>query len=145
MRKNKPAIVIGSDHGGYQLKTHIISNIQARYAIIDAGVHDETSVDYPDIAAAALGLMKKRRAVFGILICGTGIGISIAANRNRGIRAALCHDEFTARMARRHNDANVLCLGGRVLGDALALAIVTAFLAEKFEAGRHQRRVNKLR
>ncbi len=104
----------------------------------------ESSVDYPDFAARVVAEINADRCAKGILICGTGIGMSIAANRSAGIRAALCHDLFTTRMSREHNDANILCLGARVLEPALALSMVELWLATGFTGGRHQRRVDKL-
>ena len=109
----------------------------------DQGTYSEESVDYPDYAKKVSEVVLRGAAV-GILICGTGIGISMAANRHPGIRAALCENEFTARMARAHNDANILCMGGRVVGTALAESIVNTFLSTSFEGGRHARRVDKI-
>ena len=138
-------IVIGSDHGGYELKNHIIkyledNNIQYN----DIGCYSEESVDYPDIAQKLCAEITAGNAERGILICGTGIGISIAANKIDGIRAAVCSDEYSARMCRRHNNANVLCMGGRVVGSELALSITDVYLNEKFEGGRHQKRIDKI-
>ena len=138
-------IAIGSDHGGFHLKEHIKQYLQARdVEVLDFGTFTEESVDYPDIAekvgrAVAAGEPKR-----GILICGTGIGISIAANRHPGIRAALCATELQARLSRQHNNANVLCLGARIIGVELAQAIVEAFLDGSFEGGRHQRRIDMI-
>lgn len=138
-------IVIGSDHGGYELKKHIIkyledNNIQYN----DIGCYSEESVDYPDIAQKLCAEITAGNAERGILICGTGIGISIAANKIDGIRAAVCSDEYSARMCRRHNNANVLCMGGRVVGSELAISIADVYLNEKFEGGRHQKRIDKI-
>ena len=138
-------IVIGSDHGGYELKNHIIkyledNNIQYN----DIGCYSEESVDYPDIAQKLCAEITAGNAERGILICGTGIGISIAANKIDGIRAAVCSDEYSARMCRCHNNANVLCMGGRVVGSELALSITNVYLNEKFEGGRHQKRIDKI-
>lgn len=138
-------IVIGSDHGGYELKNHIIkyledNNIQYN----DIGCYSEESVDYPDIAQKLCAEITAGNAERGILICGTGIGISIAANKIDGIRASVCSDEYSARMCRRHNNANVLCMGGRVVGSELALSITDVYLNEKFEGGRHQKRIDKI-
>jgi ribose 5-phosphate isomerase B len=138
-------IAIGSDHGGYQLKEEIKKALlEKKYEIKDFGTHSTDSCDYPDIAlplaqAVAAGEFDK-----GILICGTGIGISIAANKVPGIRAALCHDTFSARASREHNDANILALGERVIGKGLALEIVDVWLASEFSGGRHQKRVDKI-
>ena len=110
----------------------------------DLGPLTSDSVDYPDYAAKVGGAVVAGRARFGVLVCGTGIGMSIAANKVKGVRAALCTTEFEARMARAHNDANVLCLGERVVGGGLGASIVRAFLEQAFEGGRHQRRVQKI-
>ena len=115
------------------------------YAALDLGPADSTSVDYPDYAVKVTAAVANGTAGLGVLICGTGIGMSITANKVPGIRAALCRTEFEARMARAHNDANVLCLGQRVTGSGLALEIVKAFLATPFEGGRHAGRVEKIR
>lgn len=138
-------IAIGSDHGGVEMKSFIIDNLtEESFQIVDCGTKTGSSVDYPDIASEVCRKVIEKNAELGIIICGTGIGISIAANKIDGIRAALCHTEFSARMARQHNDANVLALGGRVLGNDLAVSIVRTFLAEKFsEEERHQRRIDK--
>lgn len=136
-------IGVASDHGGFALKTALVPFLQELgHEVVDLGNDGEASVDYPDYAAKLCEAMRKGEFERGILICGTGIGMCMAANRHRHIRAALCHDAFTARMSREHNDANVLCLGGRVLGPALALDIVAVWLATAFEGGRHQRRIN---
>ena len=136
-------IALGSDHGGFALKREIADWLkEAGHEVLDLGNEGTASVDYPDYADKVCRAVLSGGCERGILICGTGIGMSMAANRHRGIRAALCHDAFTARMSREHNDANVLCLGGRVLGPALALDIVAVWLATAFEGGRHQRRIN---
>jgi ribose 5-phosphate isomerase B len=138
-------VALGSDHAGVSLKDNLkplIERLQAK--ITDLGTNGPASVDYPDFAhTLARGVAEKRFDV-GILVCGTGIGMSIAANRHREIRAALCTDPYSARMTRLHNDANVLCLGARVIGEGLAEEIVTAFLTTSFEGGRHAGRVAKL-
>lgn len=137
-------IVIGSDHGGFKYKQLIKEHLSANdYEIIDVGAVDEQSVDYPDIAKSLSEIVVKED-IKGILICGTGIGISIAANKQDGIRAALCNDEYSARMSRAHNDSNVLALGQRVIGDGLMLSIVDSWLAAEFEGGRHANRVEKI-
>lgn len=139
-------IVIGSDHGGFALKKELIAHLITKgMPIEDVGCYNEESMDYPDIALKAA--KKVAAGKRGILICGTGIGMSIAANKVKGIRAALCHDEFTARMGREHNDANILVLGGRVTKPEMAIKILgiwltTEFLGEKEE--RHARRVGKI-
>lgn len=138
-------IAIACDHGGFDLKAGLCRFLEASgHTLVDLGTDSLDSVDYPDKAHALAEEITHSRADFGILICGTGIGISIAANRHKGIRAALCTDSFMAKMAREHNDANVLCLGGRVIGPALAEDIVTAFLSGKFQGDRHIRRLSKI-
>lgn len=133
------------DHGGFDLKSELLKSLaDTEFQMIDLGVSSTDSVDYPDQAHLLAKTIESGEADFGILICGTGIGISIAANRHCGIRAALCTDPFMARMSREHNDANVLCLGGRVIGPALAKEIVLSFLNGTFEGGRHARRITKI-
>ena len=139
-------IVVGADHGGYQLKEEITRFLIAEgHEVEDVGTYSDESTDYPDYAARVARAVAEGRADLGVLICGTGIGMSIAANKVRGVRAALATDCYMARMARQHNDANVLCLGGRVLGTGTALEIVRAFLEGRFAGGRHARRVAKIR
>ncbi|MDX9835143.1 MAG: ribose 5-phosphate isomerase B, partial [Desulfobulbus sp.] len=134
-------IAVGSDHGGYALKQEVVRYLAGGgHEVNDVGVVSEDSVDYPDFAERVCVEVEEGRSTRGILICGTGIGMSMAANRHRQIRAALCHEAFTARMSRTHNDANVLCLGGRVLGPSLALDIVQVWLETEFAGGRHLRR-----
>ncbi|PKM54308.1 MAG: ribose 5-phosphate isomerase B [Firmicutes bacterium HGW-Firmicutes-5] len=139
-------IAIGCDHGGYALKQEIIKEFDEKgISYIDFGTHDEASVDYPDYAKKVCHYVLEHEKAQGILICGTGIGISIAANRHVGIRAALCHDCFSAEATKLHNDANVLCLGGRVVGPGLALKIVDTFIHTDFSnEERHRRRVEKI-
>ncbi|MFO8073871.1 MAG: ribose 5-phosphate isomerase B [Polyangia bacterium] len=139
-------LVIACDHGGFELKRQLLSTLEDLSAIEveDLGVHSADSVDYPDLAHALAAEMTAGKAERGVLICGTGLGMSIAANRHRGVRAALCTDPYMARMAREHNDANVLCLGGRVVGPGLADSILEAFLGGEFAGDRHARRVGKL-
>ncbi len=139
-------LVIGSDHGGYALKEVVKAYLlEQGHEVCDRGTDNgETSVDYPDYGRAVAEDVAAGKYDFGIVICGTGIGISIAANKVRGVRAALCTDPYMARMARAHNDANVLALGGRVIGPGLAADIVDAFLNGQFEGGRHTRRVSKI-
>lgn len=138
-------IAIGCDHGGFELKRAIVPLIeQAGHTIVDLGSFSEESVDYPEFADRVCTAIGEGRCERGILICGTGIGMSIAANRYRHIRAALCHEAFTARMSREHNDANVLCLGARVLGSALAQDIVGVWLTTEFAGGRHLRRIEMM-
>ncbi|WP_018963041.1 ribose 5-phosphate isomerase B [Coprothermobacter platensis] len=137
-------VVIGADHAGYHLKELVKENlIELGHEVIDKGTNSLESVDYPDYAAAVCTDIEKNGG-FGILICGTGIGMSIAANKFPGIRAALAYDLYAAKKARQHNDANVLCLGGRVLGPDIATEIVQTFLNTSFEGGRHLRRIRKI-
>ena len=137
-------IAIGCDHGGYALKLEVIKYLVERgLDYTDFGCGGET-VDYPDIAEKVCKEVAENKAERGILICGTGIGMSMAANKVKGIRAALCGDCFSARFTRLHNDANVLCMGARVIGAGLALQIVEEFLDTEFEGGRHIARVEKV-
>ena len=136
-------IVIASDHAGVDLKARILENLRdGGYEMLDLGPPDSSSVDYPDFGHKVAAAVVAGEAKAGILICGTGIGMSMTANRHPGVRAALCHDAFTAEMARRHNDANVLCMGARVIGGGVAEQVVGVFLSTSFEGGRHQRRVD---
>jgi len=138
-------IGIGCDHAGLLLKREIVEHLRARgLAFDDLGTNTPESVDYPDFAAAVAEGVAEGKYRFGILVCGTCIGMSIAANKFAGIRAASCSGEFEARAARAHNDANILCLGGRVTGPGVATACVDLFLATEFEGGRHARRVAKI-
>lgn len=138
-------VAIGCDHGGYELKKEIIAHLTKNgVAFKDFGTYDGNSVDYPDIAKLVCKSILSGDCENGILVCGTGIGISIAANKHKGIRAAVCSDEFSAKFTRLHNDANVLCLGGRVIGPGLACELVDIFLSTGFEGGRHALRVNKI-
>ncbi len=138
-------IAIGSDHGGFELKEEIKTYLTEKgYVVKDFGVQREMSVDYPDIAHPVCMAVLKGEYERGILVCGTGIGISIAANKIPGIRAALCGNCYSARMAKQHNNANIITLGGRVTGTDLAKEIVDAWLETKFEGGRHQTRVDKI-
>lgn len=140
----KPALVFGNDHAGLALKRVLLKRAQELgYTVTDVGTHDEASTDYPDWAHQVAQKVLADGGL-GILVCGTGIGVSIAANRHKGIRAALCGDVFSAKATRAHNDANVLCLGARVVGEGLALEIFESFLAAPFEGGRHQRRIDKI-
>jgi ribose 5-phosphate isomerase B len=138
-------IYIGSDHGGFDLKEDLVRFIrdELKLEIKDMGCYSRDSVDYPDIAqSVSREVLKGDHS--GILICGTGIGISIAANKIDGIRCALCSEEYSASMAKKHNNANILAVGGRVTGPELAKSIVKAFLTSSFEGGRHQNRVDKI-
>ncbi len=135
-------IAIASDHGGYELKEKIKIHLQKRSIdYTDYGTHNTESVNYPDYAHLVCEAISNGDYCLGILICGTGIGMSIAANKHKGIRAACCTDTYSARLTRQHNDANILCLGGRVTGDALASDIVDQFLDSSFEGGRHTDRI----
>ena len=138
-------IAIGNDHAGVEFKNKIMQELRSKgYEIVNVGTDTLDSVDYPDIAKKVSEKVLNGEAKFGILICGTGIGISIAANKIKGIRAALCHNEYTAKLARLHNDANIIALGARVLGEDLGLACVEAFVNTEFEGGRHAKRVGKI-
>jgi RpiB/LacA/LacB family sugar-phosphate isomerase len=138
-------IVMGSDHAGFQLKEEVKAFLAREgYEVLDCGTDSPESVDYPDIAEKVAREVLDRD-IPGILICGTGIGISIAANKMAGIRAALCRSGFEARMAREHNDANILAIGARITGSGLVEEIVHTFLNTNFTGGRHQRRVDKIK
>jgi ribose 5-phosphate isomerase B len=138
-------IALGSDHRGFQAKEKIKAYLtQLNHEVLDVGVPSADSADYPDTAFPCAQAVVKGEADMGILICGTGIGMSIAANKVPGVRAALCHDELTAEMARQHNDANVLCLAADLIGEQLARRVVDAWLKSDFAGGRHERRVKKI-
>jgi ribose 5-phosphate isomerase B len=138
-------VIAGSDHAGLALRAEVVKVAAAKgFEVEDLGPFSGESVDYPDYAERVARAVAAGAARFGILVCGTGIGMSIAANKVKGVRAALCTTELEARMSRAHNDANVLCLGERVIGTGLGAAIVDAFLGTPFEAGRHARRVEKI-
>ena len=138
-------IAIASDHGGYQLKETIRKYLASRgLKVVDLGTNSEESVDYPIYGKACAEAVASGKADRGIVVCGTGIGISMAANKIKGIRAACCSDYFSAKYTRLHNDANALCMGGRVLGAGLAIEMVDVFLNTEFEGGRHQRRVDQI-
>lgn len=139
-----PSLLIGSDHAGFELKQLLTRELTAlNWQIEDFGTHSTDSCDYPLIAHALCAAVTSKNTP-GILICGTGLGMSMAANRHPEIRAALCSTELAARLARRHNNANVLCLGARLTGSELALAIAIAFMESHFESGRHQRRIDEI-
>lgn len=139
-------IIIGADHAGYALKETLKPWLAKRgFDVTDAGTDCETSVDYPDFAACVAELVSNRTFSKGILICGTGLGMSIVANRFPGVRAALCHDEETARLSRMHNDANILVLAGRQTDPDKALSILGVWLSTPFEGVRHQKRLDKIR
>jgi len=138
-------IAIGSDHGGLRLKKEVIKHLEKKsIEVKDYGTYTEDSCDYPDFAEKVAEAVVAKEYDYGILICGTGIGISISANKIPGIRAALCSDTFSAHATREHNNANILAIGERVVGTGLALDIVDAFLGSTFEGGRHENRVNKI-
>lgn len=139
-------IAIAADHAAVALKTELVAELgKLGHQALDLGPFDTSSVDYPDYATKVTDAVTGGQAGLGVLLCGTGTGMSITANKVHGIRAALCRSEFEARMARQHNDANVLCLGARVTGGGLAADILKAFLAASFEGGRHAARVEKIR
>lgn len=142
---SKTIIAIASDHAGIELKALLKQELeQLGYAPHDLGTHDGQSVDYPDYADKLAAWMPSQDNAKGVLICGSGIGISIAANRHKHVRAALCHDGLSAELSRRHNDANVLCLGARLIGVDVAKECMRVFLRTEFEGGRHVKRVEKL-
>jgi ribose 5-phosphate isomerase B len=138
-------IALGSDHAGFELKEDLRAylaglNIDA----LDLGAYSQEAVDYPDVASRVAEKVVRGEVEKGLLICGTGIGMSIVANRFPGVRAALCHDSFTARVSREHNDANILVLGGRMIGKGLARELLKVWLETEFQGGRHQRRLDKI-
>lgn len=138
-------IVIGCDHAALQMKNKVIAHLKDRgFDVVDVGTYSEDSCDYPDFGYAAAKMVADGEVKRGIVICGTGIGISISANKVKGIRCALCGDLFSAEMTRRHNDANMLAMGARVISDELALQITDKFLDTPFDGGRHQRRIDKM-
>ena len=138
-------IAIGSDHGGFEYKAKIIDYLKEHnFEYEDMGTYTTESCDYPVIAKKVANEIVSGKADKGILVCGTGIGMSIAANKVKGIRAALCSDTFSARATRAHNNSNILCLGQRAIGECLALEIVDVWLHTEFEGGRHQRRIDKI-
>ncbi len=142
---NRTPIVVGSDHGAFCLKDTIKSYLLNQgIEVEDIGTNSEASVDYPDFAAKLASLVSTGQYHRGVLLCGTGLGMSMAANKFPNIRAALCNDLFSAIMCKRHNNANILVMGGRVVGDILALEIVKAWMETPFEGGRHQVRIDKL-
>lgn len=138
-------IAIGCDHGGIVLKPSIVNYLQEKgIEVADFGTFDTSSVDYPDYALAVAEAVAEGKCERGILLCGTGIGISIAANKVKGIRAAVCHDEFTAAACSAHNNANIIALGGRVISPETAVVLVDKWLTTPFEGGRHTNRLNKI-
>lgn len=138
-------IALGSDHGGFELKGIMIEHLKEKgYEVLDMGTYNTASVDYPDCAGPVCKAILSGEADCGMLFCGTGIGISIAANKYKGIRAALCSDVYSAKMAKQHNNAQIICMGGRVTGPDLACMIADTWLETEFEGGRHEGRVNKI-
>ena len=138
-------IVLGADHGGFELKEVLKKHLADKgYDLCDVGTYDTNSVDYPDIAAKACEKVTSGECDWGILVCGTGIGISMAANKVKGIRCALVTNEYSAEMTKRHNNANMIAFGGRVTGPDLAKSILDAYMEASFEGGRHENRVNKI-
>ena len=139
-------IAIGADHAGFKLKESVKGFLKTLNVFVtDFGTNSEERVDYPDYAIPVAEAVAKKEFDFGILICGTGIGMSITANKVKGIRAALCNELFTAHCSKEHNNANVLCMGGRIVGEELANEIVKTWLYSEFQGGRHQRRVKKIK
>jgi len=139
-------VIIASDHAGRQLRLELVKLLQEKgVEYVDYGPDAPDSVDYPDFASRVSLAVQAGEAPLGVLVCATGLGMSMVANKYRGIRAALCHTEFEARYSRAHNDANVLCLGQRVTGEGVARGILELFLATPFEGGRHEKRVQKIR
>lgn len=137
-------LIVGSDHAGLELKRELLGvAAELGYEVIDIGTHTSDSTDYPDYAHQVASAVRRGEGL-GLLVCGTGLGMSMAANRHAGVRAAVCGDVFSASMTRQHNDANLLCIGARVVGAGLAAEILKAFLSASFEGGRHERRVNKI-
>jgi ribose 5-phosphate isomerase B len=139
-------IIIGSDHGGFELKEVCRTFMETLpdCDVTDAGTFSEDSMDYPQVAHKVARAVSEGEFTRGILICGTGIGMSVTANRYPGVRACLCHNLFTARLSREHNDANILVMGGRVIGKGIAIEMVTLFLQTPFEGGRHELRLNQI-
>ena len=138
-------IAVACDHGAYDLKQTVVAHLtQKGYEVVDFGCHSKDSCDYPDFAGPAAKAVAKGSCDRGVLLCTTGIGVSIAANKVKGIRAACCSDYFSAKYTRAHNDANVLCMGDRVVGAGLALELVQVFLTTPFEGGRHQTRIDQI-
>ena len=138
-------IVVGSDHRGFEIKQHVKAIVtQLGHECIDVGTPNNDPVDYPDTAYLAAKAVSNKEADLAILACGTGIGMSITANKIKGVRAALCHDELSAQISRHHNDANVLCISGDLIGEVLLRKMVEVWLSTEFSGGRHERRVRKI-
>ncbi len=141
--KKGDVLAIGCDHGGFELKNAIIEHMKDRgIEVKDFGSFDGAAIDYPEIALKVTSAVTSGEAKRGILVCGTGIGMSMAANKVKGIRAAVCTEHFSAKFTRMHNDANIMCLGGRVIGSGIACELADLFVDTEFEGGRHQRRVD---
>lgn len=138
-------IAIGCDHGGFEHKNAILEHFEKRgFEVLDFGIYELESVDYPKIALKVANSVASKESELGILVCGTGIGMSLAANKVKGIRAACCSEHFSAKYTRMHNDSNILCLGGRVVGIGTAIELADLFVDTEFEGGRHQRRVDMI-
>lgn len=138
-------LAVGSDHAGFELKNKLKKHLEEKgHTILDCGTNSLDSVDYPDYGKAVAEAVIKGDVEKGILICGTGVGISISANKVKGIRACVCSEPYSAKMSVRHNNANIIAVGARVVGEDLAKLIVDEFLSEEFEGGRHQKRVDKM-
>jgi ribose 5-phosphate isomerase B len=145
LRRRIMKVVIGCDHGAFQMKEALKEYLSEKeIEVLDVGTHSEDSVDYPEFSRKVCNAVLEGKGEKGIVLCGTGIGVSIAANKVKGIRCALCSESYSAKMTRAHNDANVLAMGARVVGIELAKMIVDTFLATEFEGGRHARRVNMI-
>ena len=143
--KQTDLVAIGCDHGGWELKNTITAFLKEQgIQVLEFGCQNGESIDYPQVAIDTCANLQNGKAKLGILVCGTGIGMSIAANKLKGIRAAVCTDHFSTKFTRLHNNTNVLCLGGRVIGPGVALELVDLFLNTDFEGGRHQRRVDAI-
>ncbi|MFC1676315.1 ribose 5-phosphate isomerase B [Planctomycetota bacterium] len=139
-------IIVGSDHRGFEIKQHVKAIVtQLGHECVDVGTPNDNPVDYPDTAYLAAKAISNKEADLAILACGTGIGMSITANKIKGVRAALCHDELSAQISRHHNDANVLCISGDLIGEVLLRKMVEVWLSTDFSGGRHERRVKKIK
>ncbi len=138
-------IALGCDHGGLEHKNSILEHLKSRgFDVVDFGIYEQVSVNYPEIALKVANAVSTQECELGILVCGTGIGMSLAANKVKGIRAAVCSEHFSAKYTRLHNNSNILCLGGRVIGIGTALELVDLFVDTQFEGGRHQTRVDMI-
>ena len=137
-------ILIGNDHAGYSLKLSIIKNLEDKYEFFDKGSYSNESVDYPDYASIIAKEIQSEKGDLGILICGTGNGVCMTANKFKGIRAVICWNEEIAKLAKQHNNANIICMPSRFIKVEEAIKIIESFILEKFEGGRHERRINKI-